>query len=137
MKKILLTFVLILIANVAFASPFEDIPDMTEEQKVVLQKLYDDYEKEFSTLEQKFVFFTNKLENIKNADDKTKEQIEILSSAYERNLIVLKNMQEILLSNLEEKYKEILTENQYNRYKMKKNKIQDTLEEVPEEIIEE
>lgn len=128
MKKILIVCFLCFLANSVQAGSFDNITDITDEQKTLLNEIQIDYEKEFQSLEKKFENFSEKLDNIKTAQDKTKEQIDILSAAYERNLIVIRNMQEILSINTDNKYKEILTKKQYSQYRTEKNKINDCLD---------
>lgn len=128
MKKFLIICFLCFLANSVQAGSFDNITDITEEQKTRLNEIQLDYEKEFRSLEKKFENFSAKLDNIRTAQDKTKEQIDILSAAYERNLIVIRNMQEILSINTDNKYKEILTKKQYNQYRTEKNKIHDSLD---------
>ena len=60
--------------------------------------------------------YTNKLNQIKASTDKSAEQISLLSSAYERNLMVLNAQVKQLKENQEAAYKQILTDNQYKEY---------------------
>ena len=121
MKKIIFTLVMIGLMsqiNIAFAGDFENITGLTPVQKETLARIQGDYKLEYNQNETNIMQYTDKLKQIKEQKDITPEQASLLTSAYERNINVLKNRQNELKNETEAKYKEVFTDEQYKEYQM-------------------
>lgn len=112
-----------------FAQDFDNISDLTQDQKDKLAEIQANYKKEYNTNESKIMEYTNKLNQIKTETDKTPEQITILTGAYERNLIAIKASQQQLKQKTEELYKSVLTETQYKQYQLQQNQVENAFSE--------
>ena len=121
MKKIIFTLVMIGLmsqTNIAFAGDFDNITGLTPVQKETLARIQGDYKLEYNQNETNIMQYTDKLKQIKEQKDITPEQASLLTSAYERNINVLKNRQNELKNETEAKYKEVFTDEQYKEYQM-------------------
>ncbi len=121
MKKIIFTLVMIGLMsqiNIAFAGDFDNITGLTPVQKETLARIQGDYKLEYNQNETNIMQYTDKLKQIKEQKDITPEQASLLTSAYERNINVLKNRQNELKNETEAKYKEVFTDEQYKEYQM-------------------
>ena len=109
---------LFLLSNRAFAEVFDNISNLTETQKEQLTKVHDNYKEENNKIETQIMDFNSKLLKIKAEKDKTDSDIQILTSAYQRNIDSLKEQQKELTKKFNEDYKSILTEEQYKQYEL-------------------
>ena len=117
MKKLFLSLLVAgLLSGAAFAEMFDNLTDLSPAQKDQLTRVYETFKIKNNELETKIMDYTNKLNQIKASTDKSAEQISLLTSAYERNLMVLNAQVKQLKENQDAAYKQILTDNQYKEY---------------------
>ena len=117
MKKIVLSLVAVgLLSGAAFADLFDNLSNISPEQMEQLTQIHNTYKQENDDMENKIMEYTNKLTQIQLSNDKTAEQKALLSSAYERNLMVLQVQIDQLKANTDAAYKQILTDEQYKEY---------------------
>ena len=132
MRKInfILTLLLVLASfNFAFAIDLEKISNLTPDQKVKIAEFQSNYVKQYNDNETKIMDYTNKVNQIKSDNEKSPEQISLLSSAYERNLTALKAQQQQLKNQSENFYKSVLTEEQYKQYQLQQFQVDNAFSE--------
>ncbi len=100
----------------AFAQEFAYLEDLTAVQKQKLSQIDYSYEQERKSLEMRILSYQDKLDKVKEMDDKSIEQINLLVSAYERNIKTLQVLQNQLKQKTEESYKTVMTPKQYKQY---------------------
>ena len=131
-KKLLLTGILtagILFSGLtSFAVKIEEIPGLTSEQKAELAKISENYTKEYNALETSIMNYTDKLNRVKADKEKSAEQISLLTGAYERNLESLKSRKTLLENTTDAKYKELLTQEQYQILKSQDQTVQSSFD---------
>ena len=74
----------------------------------------------------RIIEYNNKINQLKQDKDKTPEQIELLSGAYERNLETFKAQQKQLEQETDKLYKANMTEEQYLQYRALQMNVQDS-----------
>ncbi len=119
MKKNLLSFLLLsafLFSGAVFAEMFDNLRNITPIQKQQLSNTYFEYKQRNNDLENKLSQYQSKLNQLQDEKDKTPTDISLLRSAYERNISVLKSQQAQLKKETDEKYKSIMTLEQYQEY---------------------
>ena len=123
MKRILTTmFVLtFLVSGSAFADLFDNLSSLSPTQKEQLTEVYSNYKKLNNELETQILSYNAKMAQVQQETDKTASDIQILLSAYKRNIDSLKAEQEKLDKNLEESYKSIMTQEQFSQYLLQKD----------------
>ncbi len=129
MKKIwtvsLLTLVCMMF-NFAFAADiFDALGNLTPEQKRQMSNIYNNYQIKNNELLTRILSYTDKIANLQLNSEKTKEQIALLTGAYERNISTLKNQQEILQKETDALYQLVLTSTQYKQFQELQQKTQD------------
>ena len=115
--------------NFAFAIDLEKISNLTPDQKVKIAEFQSNYVKQYNDNETKIMDYTNKVNQIKSDNEKSPEQISLLSSAYERNLTALKAQQQQLKNQSENFYKSVLTEEQYKQYQLQQFQVDNAFSE--------
>lgn len=117
MKKLFLSLLITgLLSGAAFADMFDNLSDLSPVQKEQLTRVYETYKIKNNEIDTKIMEYSDKLNKIKASTDKSSEQIALLSSAYERNIVVLNAQAKQLKENLDAAYKQILTDNQFKEY---------------------
>ncbi len=112
-------------SNIVFAEMFDNLNGLSAEQKVKLTNIYQQYKIENNKLEDRIMEYNNKINYLKNDNDKTQEQISLLVGAYERNVETLKSQQRILQKNTDELYRQNMTPEQFEQYMLQKDNVQD------------
>ena len=128
MKKIallLMIFAFGAVSNSAFAEMFDNLENLTLEQKLKLTNIYQEYKLENDQLENRIMQYTNKINSLKNDPDKTPEQVSLLTGAYERNVQTLKSQQRLLEKTTDELYKLNMSAEQYQQFSAQKLQVQD------------
>lgn len=132
MKKILLAFValgIICSANVVIADSFDSLQNLTPVQKQKLTQIQFSYKNQIDSLETRIMEYKNKLARAKSDTTKTKEQIALLTSTYERNISTLETQKEQLESAMDNAYKSVMTLEQYKQYRAQQINVQDAFSE--------
>lgn len=109
----------------AFAASFETLDGITPSQIEQLTQIQQNFKKENDSLENQIMEYNNKLIRVKNDKEKSQQQINLLTSAYERNISSLKTQQKLLQQKTEANYREIMTIDQYSQYKAEQINVQD------------
>ncbi len=117
MKKIILILSLLISMNFVLADSFDEIEGLTLPQKQKLTNIQFEFNQKNNNLNARIDEYTKKMDAVKNDEDKTEAQKSLLTGAYERNLETLKAQQRMLLTETENLYKSVLTEEQYKIYK--------------------
>lgn len=127
MKKSIFTLMLICSFCItgAYAAPFETLDGITPTQVEKLTQIQQNYKKENDALENRIMEYNNKLIQVKNDKEKTQQQINLLTSAYERNISSLKTQQKLLEQKTEADYRAVMTIDQYSQYKAEQINVQD------------
>ena len=128
MKKsalLICLFTFVCCSNMAFSQGFETLENITPVQLQKLSQIQHNFSQENNALETKIMDYTNKINQVKNDVDKTKEQVSLLTGAYERNLSTLKAQQKLLQQQTDALYKSVLTPEQYNDYRAQQIQVQD------------
>ena len=100
----------------AFAQEFSYLDDLTPVQKQKLTQFNYSYEQNVKSLDMRIDSFKAKINQLKEETDKTADQINLLTSAYERNMSVLNSQKEQLKKQLEKQYESVMTPEQYKQY---------------------
>lgn len=132
MKKFLLAFValgIICSANVVMADSFDSLQNLTPVQKQKLTQIQFSYKNQIDSLETRIMEYKNKLARAKSDTTKTKEQIALLTSTYERNISTLETQKEQLESAMDNAYKSVMTLEQYKQYRAQQINVQDAFSE--------
>lgn len=109
----------------AFAAPFDTLDGITPNQVEKLTQIQQNFKKENDILENRIMEYNNKLIQVKNDKEKTQQQVNLLTSAYERNILSLKTQQRLLEQQTEADYKAVMTIDQYSQYKAEQINVQD------------
>ncbi len=128
MKKLLTLFSSICILSMvsaAYADIFDNLQNLSPEQKSQLTRIYQKYKFENNNYETKIMEYTDKLSKVKEDTEKTPEQLSVLTGAYERNLATLKAQQKKLEEETESLYQTVMTQEQYKQYKEQQVNVQD------------
>ena len=130
MKKVAFLFALsgiLLISNTSFAQDaFDRLENITPAQRQQISTVQNTFKIKNNELEMRISGYTDKIARLKADTDKTQDQISLLIGAYERNITTLKSQQEVLKKETDDKYKEILTEEQYKQYQALQINVQDS-----------
>ena len=116
MRKILLFVFMFFISIPVFAQDFSYLDDLSAVQKQKLTQIYHSYKQENQSLEMRIMDYQEKLKKLESIQDKKVEQIDLLKSAYERNIKTLAVQQELLKSKTERMYETVMTPNQYKQH---------------------
>ncbi len=120
MKKvfILSLFCMLLSGVSAFAADdFETLKDISPAQKQQLTLIKTTYKQQLDSIDNSIMSYNSKIEQVKQDNDKTPEQAELLTGAYERNIESLKNQKKLIETEMENKYKTVLTDEQFKQYR--------------------
>ena len=104
----------------AFADVFSNLSDITEAQQEQLTQIHEKYKQANNELETKIMDYNSKIAKIRKETDKSASDIMLLTSAYQRNIELLKAQQEELAQQLNDSFKAVLTEEQYSQYELQK-----------------
>lgn len=132
MKKILLALVAVCIifsANVVIADSFDSLQNLSPVQKQKLTQIQFSYKNQIDALETKIMDYKNKLAKVKSDNTKTKEQLALLTSSYERNISTLEAQKAQLEDAMDNAYKSVMTVEQYKQYRAQQIKVQDAFSE--------
>lgn len=132
MKKILLALVAVCIifsANVVIADSFDSLQNLSPVQKQKLTQIQFSYKNQIDALETKIMDYKNKLAKVKSDNTKTKEQLALLASSYERNISTLETQKAQLEDAMDNAYKSVMTVEQYKQYRAQQIKVQDAFSE--------
>ncbi len=119
MKKNLLvfTFTALFLISSAFALDVNSLENLTPVQKQKISQVQHKYKVENDAIEQKIITYNSKIAEIKKDVTKSPSEIDMLTSAYQKNIDTLKTEQKNLEETTDSSYKTILTEEQYNSWK--------------------
>ncbi len=132
MKKILLTLAIlgvIFSSNVVFAESFDSLQNLTPTQKQKLSQLQFSYKTQIDALETRIMAYKDKLAKAKADTTKTKEQIALLTGAYERNISTLETQKKQLEDAMKKSYQTVMTQEQFQQYSAQQIKVQDAFSE--------
>ena len=116
MKKIFVLIFMISLATPAFSQVFSYLDDLSAVQKQKLSQIYHSYKQENNSLEMRIMDYQTKLNKLETLQDRSAEQINLLKTAYERNIKTLAVQQELLKSKTERMYEAVMTPNQYKQH---------------------
>lgn len=119
MKKIIVLFGILFILSLSapvFANDFSYLENLTPVQKEQLTRIYQSYKQENNSLDMQIMSYKNKMAQLENKSDKTIEQVNLLKSAYERNIAALTSRQNQLKTKTEDLYKGVMTPEQYKQH---------------------
>ena len=119
MKKLLVSLNTLIVLGLfvpVFAQEFSYLDDLTPVQKQKLTQFNYSYEQNVKSLDMRIDSFKAKINQLKEETDKTADQINLLTSAYERNMSVLNSQKEQLKKQLEKQYESVMTPEQYKQY---------------------
>lgn len=128
MKKLsflIAVFTIFSSANLVFAEGFDNLDNLTFEQKLILTQIYQDYKAENNDLENQIMNYSDKISRLRQSTDKTPEQISLLISVYERNIETLKNQQTLLEKQTNKLYQDNMTPEQFMQYNNQQLNVQD------------
>ncbi len=118
MKKV---FVLSLACTVlaglaAFADDFDALRDISPAQKQQLTLIKSTYKEQLDSIDNSIMNYNSKIAQVRDDKDKTQEQSALLISAYERNIESLNNQKKQIETEMDNKFKTVMTEEQYKQY---------------------
>lgn len=119
MKKNILTVALLglfMFSGMVYAEMFDDLKGISPSQKQQLSNAYFKFKQQNNDLENQISSYQNKLNQLKYDKSKNDTELSLLKSAYERNISVLKTKQDTLKKEIDDKYKSIMTKEQYMDY---------------------
>lgn len=132
MKKSLLALAIVGIifsSNVVMAESFDSLQNLTPTQKQKLSQLQLSYKTQIDALETRIMTYQDKLAKAKADATKTKEQIALLTGAYERNIATLEAQKKQLEAAMKKSYQTVMTAEQYQQYSAQQIKVQDAFSE--------
>lgn len=132
MKKIMLAlFVLgtIASANVVIADSFDKLQNLTPIQKQKLSQVQFSYKSQIDVLNNQIMDYKNKLAKAQSDVTKSKEQIALITSSYQRNIQTLETQKSQLEDAMNNSYKSIMTPEQFREYSSQQLKVQDAFSE--------
>ena len=132
MKKTLLALAIvgmIFSSNVVMAEEFDSLQNLTPTQKQKLSQLQFSYKTQIDALENRIMAYQDKLAKAKADTAKTKEQIALLTGAYERNISTLNAQKKQLEEAMQKSYQTVMTPQQYQQYSTQQIKVQDAFSE--------
>ena len=86
MKRIFVLIFMIFLATPAFSQDFSYLDDLSAVQKQKLSQIYHSYKQENNSLEMRIMDYQTKLNKLETLQDRSAEQINLLKTAYERNI---------------------------------------------------
>ncbi|MBQ8887793.1 MAG: hypothetical protein IJY61_08850 [Candidatus Gastranaerophilales bacterium] len=132
MKRSLLAFAIlgVIFSNcVVMAEEFDSLQNLTSVQKQKLSQLQFSYKTQIDALETRIMAYQDKLAKAKSDTTKTKEQIALLTGAYERNISTLETQKKQLEEAMKKSYQSVMTPQQYQQYSTQQIKVQDAFSE--------
>ena len=132
MKKILLALSIVGIiasSNVVMAESFDSLQNLTPVQKQKLSQIQFNYKSQIDALETRIMDYKNKLARAKADVTKSKEQIALITSAYERNIQTLETQKAQLEDAMKNSYRSVMTPEQFKQYSTQQIKVQDAFSE--------
>ena len=132
MKKSLLALAIIGIifsSNAVMAEEFDSLQNLTPTQKQKLSQLQFSYKTQIDALETRIMAYKDKLAKAKADTTKTKEQIALLTGAYEKNISTLEAQKKQLEDAMKKSYQSVMTAQQYQQYSTQQIKVQDAFSE--------
>lgn len=127
MKKLLLSFVVASIlssGNISFASMFDYIDNLSENQQYKLTQIYYDYKQEKNAIENQIMDYSNKISFVTRDQDRTPEQAELIIGAYERNIEALRAQLTLLEKTTDELFKLNMSQEQFDQFLIHKENVQ-------------
>ncbi len=112
-----IVFCSIFAASSVFAADFDALENITPAQKHQLTQTQTIYKQKLNAIDDSLMNYNNKISQVKQDKEKTQEQSSLLISAYERNIETLKNQKKQIEAELDNKYKSIMTVEQYKQYR--------------------
>lgn len=129
-KLFLLIIVLSAFGSIpAFSQDFAYIENLSPVQKQQLSRVYQAYKQENNSLEMRIINYKDKLIQLQDVSDISVEQIELLRTSYERNIKVLTTEQERLKAQTEQRYKNIMSPEQYKQYLAQQMQVENAFNE--------
>ena len=129
-KLFLLIIVLSAFGSIpAFSQDFAYIENLSPVQKQQLSRVYQAYKQENNSLEMRIINYKDKLIQLQDVSDISVEQIELLRTSYERNIKVLTTDQERLKAQTEQRYKNIMSPEQYKQYLAQQMQVENAFNE--------
>ena len=113
----------------AFSQDFAYIENLSPVQKQQLSRVYQAYKQENNSLEMRIINYKDKLIQLQDVSDISVEQIELLRTSYERNIKVLTTEQERLKAQTEQRYKNIMSPEQYKQYLAQQMQVENAFNE--------
>lgn len=132
MKKFLLTLSIVGIiasTNIVMAESFDSLSNLTPVQKQKLSQIQFNYKSQIDALENRIMDYQNKLARAKADITKSKEQIALITSAYERNIQTLETQKAQLEDAMNNSYRSVMTPEQFRQYSTQQIKVQDAFSE--------
>ena len=132
MKKFLLALSIVGIigsANIVMAESFDTLQNLTPVQKQKLSQIQFNYKTQIDELENRIMDYKNKLSRAKADITKSKEQLALITSAYERNIQTLETQKAQLEDAMKNSYRSVMTPEQFKQYITQQIKVQDAFSE--------
>lgn len=132
MKKFLLALSIVGIigsANIVMAESFDTLQNLTPVQKQKLSQIQFNYKTQIDELENRIMDYKNKLSRAKADITKSKEQLALITSAYERNIQTLETQKAQLEDAMKNSYRSVMTPEQFKQYSTQQIKVQDAFSE--------
>ncbi len=115
---------LVLFSLPAIAGDFDALNNISPAQKNQLTQIQTIYKQQLNSIDDGLMNYNNKISQVKQDKDKTTEQSALLISAYERNIESLKNQKKQIEAEMDNKYKTVLTEEQYKQYQLQQTAVE-------------
>ena len=132
MKKFLLALSIVGIfvsCNTVMAESFDSLQNLTPVQKQKLSQIQFNYKSQIDALENRIMDYKNKLARAKADVTKSKEQLALITSAYERNIQTLETQKAQLEDAMKNSYRSVMTPEQFKQYSTQQIKVQDAFSE--------
>lgn len=132
MKKFLLALSIVGIfvsCNTVIAESFDSLQNLTPVQKQKLSQIQFNYKSQIDALENRIMDYKNKLARAKADVTKSKEQLALITSAYERNIQTLETQKAQLEDAMKNSYRSVMTPEQFKQYSTQQIKVQDAFSE--------
>lgn len=132
MKKFLLALSMVGIiasTNVVLAESFDSLNNLTPVQKQQLSQIQFNYKTQIDALDNKIMNYKNNLARVQSDITKSKEQIAIATSTYQRNIQTLETQKAQLEDAMRNSYRSVMTPEQFRQYSSQQLKVQDAFSE--------
>ena len=132
MKKFLLALSIIGIiasTNIVMAESFDSLQNLTPAQKQELSQIQFNYKNQIDALDNKIMNYKNNLTRVQKDITKSKEEIALVSSSYQRNIQTLETQKSQLEDAMRNAYRSVMTTEQFRQYSSQQLKVQDAFSE--------